>query len=101
MGLGLGEIHGWIEDFAGGKCIQNFTVVCPSTTLSEVDSETVSKKDLAAYWGSDPVHLTPLGYAKLGEQLQYLRWWPPTTGKSEEGRGRPSWPPATAPKTKN
>ena len=72
MGLGLGEIHGWIEDFSGGKCIQNFTVVCPSTTLSEVDSETVSKKDLPVYWGSDPVHLTPLGYAKLGEQLSEM-----------------------------
>ena len=47
-------------------------MVCPSTTLSEVDSETVSKKDLAAYWGSDPVHLTPLGYAKLGEQLSEM-----------------------------
>ena len=29
----------------------------------------ISKKDLAAFWGSDPVHLTPMGYEKLGEQL--------------------------------
>ena len=29
----------------------------------------ISKKDLAAFWGSDPVHLTSMGYEKLGEQL--------------------------------
>ena len=29
----------------------------------------ISKKDLAAFWWADPVHLTPLGYEKLGEQL--------------------------------
>ena len=33
------------------------------------EDEAGSKKDLAAYWGADPVHLTPLGYTKLAEKL--------------------------------
>ena len=31
--------------------------------------DNISKKDLAAFWGADPVHLSHLGYEKLGEQL--------------------------------
>ena len=58
MGSKLGDIHGWIEDFALGKRIKNFEVVCQATSLSTRDD--ISKRDLAAYWGGDPVHLTPL-----------------------------------------
>ena len=70
MGSMLEDIHGWIEDFARGKCIKNFEVVCPATSLSAGDD--ISKKDLAAYWGGDLVHLTLLGYEKLGERLSEL-----------------------------
>ena len=28
-----------------------------------------SKRELAKLWGSDPVHLTPEGYKKLGEKI--------------------------------
>ena len=29
----------------------------------------ISKKDLANFWGADPVHLTVTGYEKLAEKL--------------------------------
>ena len=67
MGSKLGDIHGWIEDFARGKRIKNFEVVCPATTISTGDN--ISKRDISAFWGGDPVHLTPVGYDKLEEQL--------------------------------
>ena len=67
MGSKLGDIHGWIEDFARGKRIKNFEVVCPATTISTGDN--ISKRDISAFWGGDPVHLTPAGYDKLGEKM--------------------------------
>ena len=67
MGSKLAEIHSWIDDFARGKRIKNYEVICPASTIMVGDD--ISKKDLAAFWGSDPVHLTPMGYEKLGEQL--------------------------------
>ena len=67
MGSKLAEIHSWIDDFARGKHIKNCEVICPASTIMTGDD--ISKKDLAAFWGSDPVHLTPMGYEKLGEQL--------------------------------
>ena len=67
MGSKLADIHSWIDDFSRGKRIRNYEVICPATTITTGDD--VSKKDLAAFWGSDPVHLTKQGYEKLGEQL--------------------------------
>ena len=67
MGSKLAEIHSWIDDFARGKRIKNYEVICLATTIMTRDN--VSKKDLAAFWGADPVHLTKQGYEKLGEQL--------------------------------
>ena len=67
MGSKLADIHSWIDDFTRGKGIKNYEVICPATTIMMGDD--VSKKDLAAFWGADPVHLTPIEYEKLGEQL--------------------------------
>ena len=67
MGSSLADIHSWADDFARGKRIKNFEVTCPGSTIWE-DCPT-SKKDLAAYWGSDPVHLTCKGYEKLAEKM--------------------------------
>ena len=67
MGSKLADIHSWIDDFSRGKRIRNYEVICLATTITTRDE--ISKKDLAAFWGSDPVHLTKQGYEKLGEQL--------------------------------
>ena len=66
-GSKLAEIHSWIYDFTRGKRIKNYEVICPVSSIMVGDD--ISKKDLAAFWWADPVHLTPLGYEKLGEQL--------------------------------
>ena len=67
MGSKLADIHSWIDDLSRGKRIWNYEVICPATTIMTGDN--VSKKDLAAFWGADPVHLTRQGFEKLGEQL--------------------------------
>ena len=67
MGSNLADIHGWIDDFARGKRIQNYEVICPGSTIWEDAS--VSKHDLKNYWGADPVHLALRGYEKLVEKL--------------------------------
>ena len=66
-GSKLAEIHSWIYDFTRGTRIKNYEVICPVSSIMVGDD--ISKKDLAAFWWADPVHLTPLGYEKLGEQL--------------------------------
>ena len=53
----LRDIHSWTDEFACGKRIRNFEVVCPGSSIWE-DKQT-TKKDLKEYWGADPVHLTP------------------------------------------
>ena len=65
MGSKLADIHSWIDDLSRGKRIWNYEVICPATTIMTRDN--VSKKDLAAFWGADPVHLTRQGYEKLAE----------------------------------
>ena len=87
MGSKLGDIHGWIEDFARGKRIKNFEVVCPATTISTGDN--ISKRDLSAYWGGDPVHLTPAGYEKLGEKLAEITVADPQLKKRERDSPQP------------
>ena len=67
MGAALADIHGWVDDLARGKRIVNYEVVCPGSIIWE-DKE-ISKKDLANFWGADPVHLTVTGYEKLAEKL--------------------------------
>ena len=67
IGAALDDIHKWIDDFSHEKCIKNYEVVCPATAMWQDNKEI--KKDLARYWGTDPVHLTPAGYEKLAEKL--------------------------------
>ena len=67
MGSCLADIHSWTDDFARGKRIKNFEVVCPSSIIWEDKKTTI--KDLKVYWSADPVHLTPKGYEMLAEKL--------------------------------
>ena len=87
MGSNLGDIHGWIEDFTREKRIKNFEVVCPATTISTGDN--ISKRDLSAFWGGDPVHLTPAGYDKLGEKLADMVVADPQPKKRERDTPQP------------
>ena len=54
MGNTLAEIDDWIRDLAFSKRILNFSL---------------RKKELAQWWGNDPVHMTEAGYAKLARNL--------------------------------
>ena len=68
MGKTLAETDDWIRDLAFSKRILNFTVI-NTGTLVDLDSPTSKKKELAQWWGSDPVHMTQAGYAKLARNL--------------------------------
>ena len=68
MGKALAETDDWIRDLAYSKRILNFTVV-NTGTLVDLDSPTSKKKELIKWWGSDPVHMTQAGYAKLVRNL--------------------------------
>ena len=67
MGILLAQIHSWLDDLAHGKRITEYEVMCESSAIGLEDNP--SKKELAKLWGSDPVHLTPEGYSKLGEKI--------------------------------
>ena len=68
MGKALAETDDWIRDLAYCKRINNFSVV-NTATLVDLDSPTSKKKELVQWWGSDPVHMTQAGYAKLVRNL--------------------------------
>ena len=68
MGTVLAEMDDWIRDLAYSKRIQNFTAIC-TAALVDLDDPACSKKMLAKWWGSDPVHMTSPGYEKLAGSL--------------------------------
>ena len=52
----------------GSKRILHFTVIC-TANLVDLDSPKSKKKELAKWWGTDPIHMLPAGYSKLAEEL--------------------------------
>ena len=75
MGKNLGEIHGWLDDLAHGKRLQNYEIICPSSYsyIGLEKNATLQDKEgiaeLKKRWGADPIHLTPVGYGKLAEAI--------------------------------
>ena len=73
MGNQLADIHGWLDDLARGRRLQNYEIVCPASALGVEDNATINDKStqvgLRIRWGTDPVHLTPAGYSALAESL--------------------------------
>ena len=73
MGNQLADIHGWLDDLARGRRLQNYEIVCPATALGVDDNASINDKStqegLRSRWGTDPVHLTPAGYTALAESL--------------------------------
>ena len=90
MGKALAETDDWIRDLAYSTRILNFTVV-NTGTLVDLDSPTSKKKELIKWWGSDPVHMTQAGYAKLVRNL---------TDRLEKAREQEEEEKITANKTK-
>ena len=78
MGTSLAELEDWIRDLAYSKRIQLSSVICPATMV-DLDNPTDKKKELAKWWGTDPVHLLPAGYSKMAEKL---------TSRIEKERGQ-------------
>ena len=68
MGTSLAELEDWIRDLAYSKRIQLFSVICPATMV-DLNNPSDKKKELAKWWGTDPVHLLPAGYSKMAEKL--------------------------------
>ena len=52
---------------AHGKRIKNYYAIYTSSMIGLDVYQ--SKKELANWWGSDPVHMTPAGYAKIAESI--------------------------------
>ena len=73
MGSQLADIHGWLDDLARGRRLQNYEIICPASALGVDDNASISDKStqegLRSRWGTDPVHLTPAGYNTLAESL--------------------------------
>ena len=73
MGKQLAEIHGWLDDLAHGKRLQNYEFICPSSSIGLADNSTLKdrgeREKLRDRWGTDPVHLTAAGYAAFAEAL--------------------------------
>jgi hypothetical protein len=69
MGEAIGEIRGWIQDFAFTRRIRNFITVCPNTLLqSDSDVEDGADK-IRGFWTSGPVHMNGDGYKCLATNL--------------------------------
>jgi hypothetical protein len=66
---GLSVLETWIDDQAFLKRIRNFHVVNPNDIITP---DGLTKKDTRAfkmYWRSGPVHMTTVGYEKLGKGI--------------------------------
>ena len=66
MGKQLAEIHGWLDDLAHGKRLQQYEIFCLSTAIGLDDSASLKDKSERDKLknrggGADPVHLTPAG----------------------------------------
>ena len=64
MGKQLAEIHGWLDDLAHGKRLQQYEIFCPVTAKGLDDNTSLKDKaeleKLKNRWGSDPVHHMPV-----------------------------------------
>ena len=91
IGTSLAQIPTWLDDLAHGKRITEYEVLCVSSAIGLEDNP--SKRELAKLWGSDPVHLTPEGYKKLGEkiveQVSTRKPKPANPGKKKDAERRP------------
>ena len=63
MGKRLAALHEWVDNLAHGKRIKNYYAIYTSSMIGLDVYQ--SKKELANWWGSDPVHMTPAGCAKI------------------------------------
>ena len=68
MGNCLAEMDDWLKELAYSKRILHFTVIC-TAILVDLDSPKSNKKELAKWWGTDPIHMLPAGYSKVAEKL--------------------------------
>ena len=68
MGNCLAEMDDWLKDLAYSKRILHFTVIC-TATMADLDSPKSKKKELAKWWGTDPINMLPAGYSKVAEKL--------------------------------
>jgi hypothetical protein len=68
MGLALGEVKEWLQDFTFTRRIRNFTVLCSNSLLQGEGDLEDNAANIKKYW-SGPVHLNSDGYGQLAEQL--------------------------------
>jgi hypothetical protein len=70
MGEKMANMETWIRDFTFSKRIRNFRVVSATCAVSMTEEGKLYKnRILKEMWGTDAVHLSPSGYAKLGEVI--------------------------------
>ena len=57
MGKQLAEIHGWLDDLAHGKRLQNYEFICPSFSIGLADNSTLKdrgeREKLRDRWGTE------------------------------------------------
>jgi hypothetical protein len=68
MGLALGEVKEWLQDFTFTRRIRNFTVLCSNNLLQGDGNLEDNAANIKRYW-SGPVHLNSEGYGQLAEHL--------------------------------
>jgi hypothetical protein len=67
LGEAMAHLEEWVKDFTFSKRIRNFKVISATEAVTISSGKIMKSRELKANLGTDPVHLTAAGYAKLAE----------------------------------
>jgi hypothetical protein len=67
LGEAMAHLEEWVKDVTFSKRIRNFKGISATEAVTISSGKIIKSRELKANLGTDPVHLTAAGYAKLAE----------------------------------